>query len=137
MALLKLCQCGKKITAADKRCEPCQIIYDKQQKQRHKTYDATKRDKKAAAFYTSKPWSVTRNKIAERDHYLCKLCLSNKRFKPMQLVHHIQEYKDHPHLALVESNLISLCARCHHHVHKEYEINKREMQRALQKLVGG
>lgn len=34
-------------------------------------------------------------------------------------VHHIKHLDEHPELALVDSNLISLCADCHNKAHPE------------------
>jgi 5-methylcytosine-specific restriction endonuclease McrA len=111
------------IDASLKRCEQCAASYDTE---RHKLYDKHRRDKKSAAFYNSTPWKVLSADIKVRDHQMCKLCLSNRRIKPVDVVHHIKELRDYPRLALVKSNLISLCAGCHRRVHAEYDKGKLE-----------
>ena len=35
------------------------------------------------------------------------------------MVHHIKPRRDYPELALVDSNLISLCDECHNKMHPE------------------
>jgi 5-methylcytosine-specific restriction enzyme A len=131
MAMLKLCRCGKMISASLKRCEQCEATYDKD---RHKLYDKHRRDKKSAAFYNSKPWKIVISRIKARDNHLCQLCLVNKKIKYVEVVHHIKELRDYPSLSLAESNLISLCAGCHRHVHVEYnkgKIERDQMEKIL------
>ncbi len=116
------------------RCEKC----EEKKGERHKLYDKYRRDKDSSSFYNSKAWSVVRERIRGRDHRLCRLCLSKKKFKPMQIVHHIKELKDYPKLGLIDTNLISVCANCHKFIHKEYDkgpSNKKEMERELQALL--
>lgn len=135
MAMLKLCRCGKTISASLKRCDQCAATYDSE---RHKLYDKHRRDKKSAAFYNSKPWKITSTDVRVRDHHMCQLCLSNKKFKPVDVVHHIKELRDYPKLALIKSNLISLCAGCHRHVHVEYEKGDHQrgvMEKNLSNLI--
>jgi 5-methylcytosine-specific restriction enzyme A len=131
MAMLKLCRCGKMIAATLKRCEQCEATYDKD---RHKLYDKHRRDKKSAAFYNSKSWKIASSRVRARDHHLCQLCLMGKKIKPIDVVHHIKELKEFPALGLVESNLISLCAGCHRHVHVEYDKGKYE-RAAMEKIL--
>jgi len=66
-------------------------------------------------FYNSGVWKKKRRYILLRD----KMCQCHKIFggKPCKRIateaHHIKELKDYPMLALVDSNLIGLCWRCH------------------------
>jgi 5-methylcytosine-specific restriction enzyme A len=131
MALLKLCGCGKRISAELKRCEAC----DLKRNERHKEYDNTRRNKERASFYSSKLWATVRNKVAIRDKQLCQLCLSQKRFKKLQLIHHIKTLEEFPELGTVESNLIGLCSACHGRVHEEYKTNKQTMESLLKSLI--
>ncbi len=39
-------------------------------------------------------------------------------------VHHKKELKDFPELALVNSNLITLCTRCHNEIHERFKYQK-------------
>ena len=60
-------------------------------------------------------WSKIREKIIQRDANRCRAC--GKTFESAQLqVHHIQPFKAFvdPNLANKASNLVSLCASCHH-----------------------
>lgn len=49
----------------------------------------------------------------QRDHYLCKNCLRQKKFTAATEVHHLEPIEEHPELALELSNLESLCWDCH------------------------
>jgi 5-methylcytosine-specific restriction endonuclease McrA len=123
------------IAASLKRCEQCEATYDKD---RHKLYDKHRRDKKSAAFYNGQAWKIVRKRILARDNHLCQLCLIDKKIKYVDVVHHIKELKDFPTLGLVESNLISLCAGCHRHVHIQYDkgqYEKKEMETVLIDLI--
>ena len=70
-------------------------------------------------FYNSRTWRNFRIKILQRDHYECQYCKAKKIRKIVRAthVHHIQELKDKPELALEADNLISLCHTCHEEVH--------------------
>ena len=70
-------------------------------------------------FYNSGKWKAKRKKILRRDGYQCQLCKRYGRLTEATLVHHIIEYEDDPSLALVDSNLVSLCKKCHEKVHPE------------------
>ncbi|MFD2511396.1 HNH endonuclease [Halalkalibacter alkalisediminis] len=134
--MLKLCGCGRKISIALSRCDDCQSKHEDKKKDRHKAYDKVKRDKDTQAFYNSKSWKIVRRDVESRDNHLCQLCLSKKKIKTMNLVHHIKELRDYPKLGLMRSNLISLCAVCHQYVHREYENgNRKVMETELQRIV--
>lgn len=66
--------------------------------------------------------------ILKRDRFECQDCRARiqkavaegkwlpekeKKIARAEQVHHIQELKEHPELALDNNNLISLCVRCH------------------------
>lgn len=70
-------------------------------------------------FYTSKRWIKKREMILRRDGYMCQMCKRYGRRVQATTVHHIEHYEDRPDLALVNSNLISLCAACHNKQHPE------------------
>lgn len=71
-------------------------------------------------FYTSKRWRRKREIILKRDNYTCQWC---KRYDggktPATVVHHIKHLEDYPELAYKDSNLISLCSKCHNKAHPE------------------
>lgn len=68
-------------------------------------------------FYASPAWRKIRKEALKRDRNACVQCKDNGKFTRANTVHHIQELKDAPHLALVLSNLQSLCHACHDKVH--------------------
>lgn len=73
----------------------------------------------AKDFYTSKRWLKKRDMILRRDNYQCQYCKRYGRAVPATVVHHIRHYDEHPELALISSNLISLCSACHNRQHPE------------------
>lgn len=70
-------------------------------------------------FYKTRVWIEKRKEILKRDNYECQKCKSRGKAKRASAVHHIKHYKTHKHLALVNSNLISLCNSCHNEEHPE------------------
>lgn len=109
MALLKLCRCGKPIDASLSVCQSCQ---DKQ-KDRHKLYDETRRDKQSSSLYNSKAWKVTASQARQRDNNLCQHCLKERRMRTADMVDHIIPVKVDWSLRLTLSNLQCLCNSCH------------------------
>ncbi|WP_338131626.1 HNH endonuclease signature motif containing protein [Amphibacillus jilinensis] len=70
-------------------------------------------------FYKSWMWQKKRDTVLERDGYLCQVCLRADEPVPADTVHHIVHLKDNPSLALVDTNLISVCFPCHNDLHPE------------------
>lgn len=65
-------------------------------------------------FYNSGVWKKKRAYIILRDKTCQRHKIGGKPCKYIATeVHHIKELKDYPELALVDSNLIGLCWRCH------------------------
>ncbi|MGE7020424.1 HNH endonuclease [Solibacillus cecembensis] len=81
------------------------------------SYDKHKRDKELDRFYHSSDWKRCRELALIRDNYLCQDCLSNKRIRKADMVHHIIEVKDDMQFALTIENLRSLCNPCHNQQH--------------------
>jgi len=71
------------------------------------------------AFYASPQWRRKRELILRRDGYRCQECRRYGRITQATTVHHIQHLEDRPDLALVSSNLVSLCRACHAKAHPE------------------
>ncbi len=71
-------------------------------------------------FYNSRTWRNKRKQILERDNNECQICKKEGKFKPADTVHHIKELKDYPKLALIDSNLISVCFSCHNIIHERF-----------------
>jgi 5-methylcytosine-specific restriction protein A len=85
-------------------------------------------DREAKRFYDSAAWKHKRLQILVRDHYECQDCRKrlndavaagktlngkDRMIRRAEEVHHIQELKEHPELALEDDNLVSLCISCH------------------------
>ena len=70
-------------------------------------------------FYKSTDWKRKRKEILQRDNYECQRCKSKGKYHRAETVHHIKHLKDFPELALVDSNLVSLCHICHNEEHPE------------------
>ena len=82
-------------------------------------------------LYSSQPWKAKRKKILRRDEYLCQWCKRYGRRVDATIVHHIEHYEDRPDLALVDSNLISLCDKCHNKAHPEKGGERRRTRRNM------
>lgn len=70
-------------------------------------------------FHKTKQWKRKREQILRRDGYLCRECRRYGKAMPATTVHHIEHVEDRPDLALVDSNLVSLCSSCHNKIHPE------------------
>ena len=78
-------------------------------------------------FYKTKEWLRLRQNIFDKYHNECQECLKLGKYTRAETVHHINEVKDRPDLALSEyfidedgkqrPNLIPLCKRCHNAAH--------------------
>ena len=68
---------------------------------------------KQQGFYDKAVWKRVRAMALQRDHYLCQTCLKFGRIEAAKEVHHIKPTDTSPELALVLSNLTSLCRPCH------------------------
>lgn len=79
-------------------------------------------------FYKSDDWIQLRDEVLRDAHYECQHCLKNGRYKRAEMVHHINEVRKRPDLALTREfvdtithenkiNLIALCNPCHEKVH--------------------
>lgn len=81
-------------------------------------------------FYKLGIWRRKRKQILERDNKECQHCKAKGEYSKATCVHHIKHLDARPDLALVDSNLISLCDSCHNQEHpeklKRQQVNKRE-----------
>jgi 5-methylcytosine-specific restriction endonuclease McrA len=79
-------------------------------------------------FYKSRLWLTLRNSILEKYHYECQDCLKKGKVTRATTVHHINEVRQRPDLALSEyyfdgktgerrENLRPLCHECHNIAH--------------------
>lgn len=69
--------------------------------------------------YNSQRWKRKRQQILKRDGYMCQHCKRYGKAVPATTVHHIQHVDEHPEMAFVDKNLISLCEGCHNKQHPE------------------
>lgn len=79
-------------------------------------------------FYKSIEWNELRDSVMRDSHYECQHCLGAGKYKRAEMVHHINEVRKRPELALTREyvdartnekivNLIALCNPCHERVH--------------------
>lgn len=80
-------------------------------------------------FYKSKAWMKLKEEVLKEQHYECQECLKEGRLTRADTVHHVNEVKERPELALSKYyhdennkklNLIGLCKRCHNKVHNRF-----------------
>lgn len=75
-------------------------------------------------FESSARWKAKRASILRRDKYMCQECRRYGKAVEATVVHHIKPFEDYPELALVDSNLVSLCSACHNKKHPERAKNR-------------
>ena len=84
--------------------------------ERHRQYNKTARNQESKKFYHSRAWLRLRDiKLCNAPY--CEDCLSRGIHTAATHVHHMQELTTHPHLALDEDNIMSMCISCHSRVH--------------------
>lgn len=83
-------------------------------------------------FYKTAEWLSLRDHVLRSSHHECELCREQGAYSKAVTVHHVNEVKDRPDLALslwytdastgdARRNLIALCARCHNRIHKRFQ----------------
>ena len=83
---------------------------------------------KVEQFYFSEEWKELRENVLEDFHNECQECLKHGKLTTSELcVHHVNEVRDRPDLALSryyidekgerQFNLIPLCKTCHNNIH--------------------
>jgi 5-methylcytosine-specific restriction endonuclease McrA len=70
-------------------------------------------------FYSSPEWLAVRRQALIRDRYCCTVCQRDVHKKGESRVDHIKPKREFPHLALVLSNLRTLCKSCDNKRHAE------------------
>ena len=81
-------------------------------------------------FYKSKEWLDLRQEVMHDYHYECQMCLEHGRYTRADCLHHGNEVKLRPDLALSrfytdengnrKENLMPLCNTCHNLIHEKY-----------------
>lgn len=89
-------------------------------------------------FYKTREWLDLRQRILDKCHNECQECLKQGKYTEAKNVHHINELKDRPDLALNEyyidhtgqkkENLVALCIDCHNIIHKRIGNNEHKEQ---------
>lgn len=64
-------------------------------------------------IYSGFAWKQVNRSVRSRDGDVCIRCRSAEELE----THHVASWEDRPDLRMVESNLVTLCARCHRWVH--------------------
>lgn len=87
------------------------------------------KENKIEKFYLSEDWKEKREKVLEFFHFECQECLKKGKYTEADCVHHINEVRQHPELALSEYyvdekgqtqyNLVPLCNTCHNLIHEK------------------
>ena len=85
------------------------------------------REGKVEKFYQSKDWKEMRTEVLEEHFHECQECIKHGRYTRATCVHHVNELKDRPDLALSKyyldhkgvkhKQLLPLCNKCHNIVH--------------------
>lgn len=86
------------------------------------------RSDKLEKFYQTEDWRELRRDVLEFFHYECQECLKKGNYTKAECVHHVNEVREHPALALsryytdlisgeTKPNLVPLCNICHNAVH--------------------
>lgn len=97
--------------------------------------DLIKRDKVELFYYTD-DWKELREEILKDFHNECQECLKKGRYTRADCVHHVNELRHRPDLALSRDytdekgmrkyNLIPLCNTCHNIIHDKLTKFKRK-----------
>ena len=81
-------------------------------------------------FYKSNEWLDLRDDVMRDAHYECQHCLLHGKYTRAEMVHHVNEVRKRPDLALTREfidpitkekiiNLVALCNSCHEKEHPE------------------
>lgn len=94
------------------------------------------REKQIYKFYKTDEWIELRDDVLREDHYECQHCLKQGRYTRAYMVHHVNEVRKRPGLALSRTyidkegseqrNLVSLCFACHEAEHDRFEMIRAE-----------
>ena len=85
------------------------------------------KDGQIVKFYKSDDWQKLRAEVMEEQHNECQRCLERGIYTRAEMVHHVNEVRKVPRLALSKTfidkegkeqkNLIALCNNCHEIIH--------------------
>ena len=92
-------------------------------------------------FYFTEDWKELRQDVQEYFHYECQECLKKGKYTRADCVHHVNEVRNKPELALSryytdkrgkqQYNLITLCNECHNIAHPEKGLKNAKKERFI------
>lgn len=87
-------------------------------------------------FYKSREWLALRDEVLREGHYECARCLEHGRYTRAVMVHHVNEVRKRPDMALTKTyvddegqerkNLVPLCFACHEKEHDRFDAFRAE-----------
>lgn len=94
---------------------------------------------KVEQFYFTEDWKELRADVLEELHNECQECLKQGKYTEADCVHHVNEVRNRPELALSkwytdikgnrQRNLVPLCNQCHNLAHPEKCLKKQKKDR--------
>lgn len=141
MALMKYCNkvgCRKLVPQGVKYCELHTINKTEENRQRHREYDAHRRNQKAKDFYNSAEWRAARVRALARDSNIdIYLYIMEGRIVPADTVHHIVELMEDYSRRCDLDNLISISESTHSMISRAYKdvTKKAAMQQTLRECI--
>lgn len=132
------CKCGKLIPQEMRRCPECEKK-ENESESRHVEYNRHRRNKKAAAFYTSGEWRKVRAlTLSTYDGLDMYAYYVQHTIEPAEMVHHIVEIEDDWSRRLDITNLFPLSDRNHGIISALYRrdpATKRRTQEQLREIL--
>ena len=122
------CGCNTLIDISQRYCSK----HTKTNAERNREYDQTQRDQKAKTFYNSAEWKATRARVLARDTNIdIYLYITQGRYIPATLVHHIVELREDYTKRCDLDNLISVSEETHEKIIKQM-YSKPETKKQMQ-----
>ena len=92
------------------------------------------RENKIWVFYKTDDWLELRDEVLRDAHYECQHCLRRGKYTRAVMVHHVNEVRKRPAMALTKTyidkegrerrNLVPLCFACHEAEHDRFEMSR-------------
>lgn len=133
--LFHMCRCGAMIPQNTAVCTACAAGQNSQMS-RHMEYNRFRRNKKAAAFYTSDIWRTTRARaIALYDGVDIYAYYTQHKIMTADMVHHIEPLEDNWNRRLDLTNLLPLSNQNHGIIEALYSKDEETKRRTQQQLI--
>jgi hypothetical protein len=101
-----------------KRCRKCRVLNTRGEN--HPMWNKDLSDEERFLRRDSRQHEEWRNKVLERDRWVC-ICCQGRTSKDNPLcAHHLENYKDFPGLRFEVENGVTLCKKCHKRFHGIY-----------------